>query len=164
MAPVAIPLSVKGAQDLRELTQALKDAGAKDLQKELYRGINRAMKPLKEVARKAAREGLPKRGGLADTIARSKITTRRVVNKRRNMYSVRLVATSGHDIRALDRGKLRWPVFPEEGSDRSEWTWKKRDIKPGWWSEPLKRASGIPREEILQVMADVKRKLEAAAR
>lgn len=161
MAPVPIPLDVKGAQDLRSLTNALKEAGAKDLQRELYAGINRAMKPLKAVARQAARDGLPRRGGLAETIARSKLQTRRVVQKRKNRYAVRLVMTSGHDLRSLDRGRLRWPVFPESGTDRSEWTWRERQIKPGWWSEPLKKASDGPRREIVQVIAEVTHKLEA---
>jgi hypothetical protein len=43
----------------------LKDAGDKDLQRKLYAGITRAMKPVRAEAEKSLFEVLPKRGGLA---------------------------------------------------------------------------------------------------
>ena len=146
-------ISVRGANQLADLAKDLKAAGYKELRRELYRGISRAMKPLAEEARKSARENLPRRGGLNEVVASSRFTARSRMAGRNP--GVRLVgAKKGHDLSAIDRGRLRHPVF---GND---W-WVTQIIEPGWFTDGLSDSVVVApvRKEILRAMDDVARRL-----
>jgi hypothetical protein len=72
-------VDITGADQLVRLSKALKEAGAKDLQRELSKAINTAMKPVKADLQRSA-GSLPNRGGLAARVARTKYSTRRNKN------------------------------------------------------------------------------------
>lgn len=142
-------IHIEGAEQLVLLAKKLRDA-SKELRSELYRGINRATKPLKEDVRKAARTRLPHRGGLGARVAKSKIVT-----KRRAVGAgagVRLIGTSGYDIGSIDRGRVRhlsWGHQP----------WSNQTVPKGFWTEPLTAGGPRVRPEIQQVMDDVTAKI-----
>src|SRR5690242_12010056 len=69
-------LRVTGADDLERVGKRLREVGAGDLRKELLRGIREAGKPVILDVRKSALETLPRRGGLAALVAKSKFATR----------------------------------------------------------------------------------------
>ena len=56
-------LRVVGVEEFRKLAADLKSAGDKQLRKELYLGLNRSAKPLRELAQKSAADTLPSSGG-----------------------------------------------------------------------------------------------------
>lgn len=61
---------IKGTNDFLSLSKALKAAGKQDLRKELHKHMRDAAKPLIPKVREAARNSLPKKGGLNERIAR----------------------------------------------------------------------------------------------
>jgi hypothetical protein len=146
-----VQIELRGAEQLVALAKRLKTA-TKELRSDLYRGINRAAKPLKNNVKKSARERLPKKGGLNRHIAGTKIATKRRVTGK--YAGVRLVGTSGYDIGSINRGRVRHLTFGRE-------PWVNQVVQKGFWSDPL--AAGAPdvRDEVQEVMDDIAKKLGA---
>lgn len=145
-------IELRGAAQLVALAKRLRSA-TKDLRSELYRGINRAAKPLKNDVKKSARERLPKRGGLAKRVSLTKIATKRRVTG--NSAGVRLVGTSGYDIGSINRGRVRHLTFGHK-------PWVNQTVPKGFWTDPL--VAGAPRVqgEIQEVMDTVADKLRGS--
>lgn len=145
-------LTIQGAEQLAEVAKLLKQTGDKDLRKELFRGFNRATKPLKEAAKDAARRELPKRGGLNEWAASSRMATRTRTSGQN--VGVRIVSTKkGHDLRSLNRGRLRHPLF---GNRRF---WFNQPVKTWWFDDAMKGKAGAVRKELVVVLDDVARKV-----
>lgn len=147
-------MRITGANQLGDLARDLKAIGDKELRKELLRGIQKAAKPLAKVAAPAAaRNRLPRAGGLNEFVATSKFAVRTRTSARNP--GVRIVGTkTGHDIKAMDAGKVRHPV-------RGTNVWVLQNIEPGWWTNGLSDSIVAPpvRKEILAVMDDIIRKI-----
>lgn len=145
-------ISVQGADDLAKLGKRLKQLGDKGLRKELYRGLNRAAKPVKKAGRDAARRQLPQRGGLALKISKTRMTSRtRAVGRN---AGVRIVAAGGLDMNALDRGRLKHPVWGHR--DR----WVLQDIRAHVLTNGFASAAPEARRQMLVVLDDVARRAE----
>lgn len=163
MPPVSVSMQVKGAKQFGDLVAALKEAGRNGLKSELYKGLGRATKPLKHSVQQSARRRLPRRGGLAERVADSRITVKKTTAG--NKVGVRVLGSNKMDIRSMDEGRLRWPVFPDSTETRNEWAWRERRIRPGWWSEPIGgEIARQARREVVGAVETVKDKLERAAR
>lgn len=147
-------MDIEGADQLARLAKALKEAGRKDLQKELSKSINRAVRPLKEDIRQSAGT-LPRRGGLADEVAASKITTRRQNSKKAT--GIRLVAKSRYSLWHINQGQIRHRV---KGKSPDQWPVQR--TAPGFWSKPTEEAAPEVRREILQAMDAIAHKIEEA--
>lgn len=156
---------VSGADELERIARKLKETGNKDLRKELHRGLARAAKPMRAAGRRAALDELPARGGLAKKIAASRYSTKtRSTGKK---VGVRVTAKGPKnagggeiDIRSLNRGRLRHPVYAR-GDDRKKWTWVDQAVPPGWWEDAMQIAADeVVRDEMLAVLAEISRKLE----
>lgn len=151
--PVHVTVTTKGADKLRRVAAAVKVAGDKDLQRELRRAMQRGGKPLLAAARAGAAERLPKRGGLADRVAGSKFAVRtRSVGKG---AGVRVIGRSGYDLQGLDEGMVRHPTYGHR-------PWVGQHIKPGWFSDSEEAAAPKVRDELVQAIDTVARKLEAS--
>lgn len=147
---MSVDLRIQGADQLRDLSARLKEAGDKGLRKELMRGIQRSARPLRAAVKEAALRELPSGGGLNRFVADSKVSVR--TRSGRNA-GIRLVGTkSGHDLKAIDRGKVRHPVFGKS-------VWVDQSVDPGWWSQTLADHSDDIRAEIVNVLDDVARRL-----
>ncbi len=144
---------IAGAEKFAALARDLKAAGAKDLRRELYRGLNRATKPLKAAAKESAQSTLPQRGGLAARVARARFSTR---SRAGANPSVRIVAKDAAgrkvDLSRLDRGQVRHPVFgrPPYVSQR---------VDPGWFSRPMEDGVDVVRAEMIAAIDVVTAKL-----
>lgn len=145
-------IRVEGANDFRALARRLREAGDKDLQRELYRGISRAVKPIRADIQESALATLPHRGGLGALIAKSKIRVQRRTGGA--TVGIRMIGSSDHDIAAMNRGIVRHPLF---GNKKR---WYRQAVVPRWWDKPTEEAGPTAREEIVKVMEDVKRKIE----
>ena len=160
-------MRVQGADELAALAKRLKEVGDKDLRKELYRGLARAAKPMKAAGQKAALESLPKKGGLAGKVAKARYSTR--TRSTGQMVGVRVTAKGPKneagqeiDIRSLNRGRLRHPVFPKKHQERKDWTWADQRVPDYWWTDAMQIAADEEvRDALLQVIADVRGRLEA---
>jgi hypothetical protein len=145
-------LSVTGAEDLGVLAKRLKEVGDKELKKELLRGIRAGTKGTHAKIRASARMNLPKRGGLAEIIAKSKISTKTRMSGR--WTGINIKATSKHDVASMNRGSLRHPIFGRSGK------WDEQPVPVGWFTHPIEADADTIRAEIQKVMADVAAKLE----
>lgn len=144
-------MTFRGPDRLRRFGRNLREQGEKTLRREVYRGINRATKPMRANAKAAARARLPHRGGLAERVARSRLTTRtRLVGRN---PSVRIIATSPDNVRRIDRGTVRHPVFGH--TDR----WVTQPVNPGWFTDPMEAGAVRARREVEQALRDVARQL-----
>lgn len=148
---------VTGAEELEVLGRQLKELGDKELRRDLFRGFSRATKPLKEDVRRSALRSLPSRGGLNQWVADAKLATRTRVSGK--TVGVRIAGSRSNkqlrksDLNAINRGRLRHPVF---GNRK---VWVTQMVKPGWFTDPLVAGADEVRQELVQVMDDVAERL-----
>ena len=120
----------------------------KTLRAQLFGAIRVAVKPAVEATRLAARETLPKRGGLNRYIAGEKIkVSTRLTGPQ---VGVRIAAQSGQW--NGDQSEVRHPVF---GRRNKPWTIT-RVSTPGWFTETLTR-------ETPKIMGPIYTAMEAVA-
>jgi hypothetical protein len=143
-------ITIEGADQLARLAKQLKEAGDKGLQAELGKAINRALKPVKADIKQSAATMLPKRGGLAAKVAKSRITTRRRTGR---TAGVRLVATNTISLYHLDKGIIRH----RKGGDID--AGKVQSTTPGWMTKPAEAAAPKVRAELVQAMDDIAKKI-----
>jgi hypothetical protein len=123
---------LKGPEDLARLSRVLKAVGDKDLQRELSKAIQAAMLPVREELPRSAQR-LPRRGGLAARVAASKTRIQRRNTGR--AVGVRLRVDNEDNIRRIDKGTVRHPVF-----GRWRAGVKPQPVKPGWFTDPTDAA------------------------
>ena len=145
-------LRVEGADKFDVLAKALKRIGDKGLSKELYAGLNRATKPLKEAAKESAGENLPRRGGLNKRVAKARLSTRRRGGRN---PGVRIVAKGMAQLERIDKlGRVRHPV----GGHRDRWVDQEIPEAKGWFTEPMQAGAPEVRKELVKTLDDVARK------
>lgn len=144
-----IQIKIRRTQDFTNLARRLQGA-SRELRSELYRGINRATKPLKQDVRDSARDRLPRKGGLNKRVERSKIVTKRRMTGKN--AGVRIVGSSGYDIGSINRGRVRHLTY-------GHLPWSDQAVKPGFWTEPLVAGAPTVRKEIDRVMDDIGKKI-----
>lgn len=129
--------------DAQRIASALRSAGTKDLRRELRKIVSEETKPTRRKIRQSAVDSLPKRGGLNKWAARTPSVN---TDFRDRSAGVRIrMQKKGHDIAALNRGRLRHPVF----GDRKDWV--TQSISPGFFDTPIREDSD-----------DLKRRIVAA--
>lgn len=145
-----VSLRIKGAEQLGDLAKDLRAAGesGKGLRRELYRGMNRATKPLKAKARLAAATKLPQSGGLATVVARSKFSTRTRAGRDPGVSII--VMGSGL---TTDRGYVKHPVFGNRE------VWVRQSLAPGWFTNTMRVAAPSVRKELVSAMDDIADKI-----
>lgn len=152
MADALIQLQVKGANDLAKASRALREAGGPELVRRLTKNIRGEVAPAIKAVRRNARGRLPQSGGLAGTIARSKMNTR--VRTTPNTAEVTIVASHEHDIRRINKGWVRHPLF----GDRSRWYSQR--VTPGWFTRPLDQRQTKIRGAVQRAIDDMIRELD----
>lgn len=151
-------VTVTGQQDLQRVSAALKAAGNGQLRRELLRGIRTTVRPLIPQIEASALATLPRRGGLAQLIADSQFTVRTRLS---GTTSVRLTARNPHEIAAMDRGRLRHPVFlrAEGESPRKRQPWVNQRIPAEWFSRPTEDSAPRIRTAVVAVVDETARKI-----
>lgn len=145
-------LSITGADKFAKVAKALKQAGDKELQKELYSALNRATKPMRAEAKKSAEQRLPHAGGLNKRVARARMSTRRKTGKN---PGVKIVATGMSQLAMMDKGRVRHPVW----GNRGRWVNQPIPQAEGWFTEPMQEGKPIAQREIIKTLNAVARKL-----
>lgn len=149
-------LRVEGADKFGKLAKELKQLGDKDLRKELYSGIARAVRPLSREVKKGTPKFLPRRYALE--LSKSL----RIQTKKRPFRDpgITLKAVSktsrgkGRDLASLNRGRLRHPLY---GNRRY---WYDQEVTPNWWTDPLLEGVDEVRKELVNVIDEIGKKLE----
>ena len=98
-----------GADDFLRLSKALKAAGEKELRKELHKSIRDAAKPISADLKDAARRDLPKRGGLNEHVAKSRV---RIATRTGRVAGVDVVFPQRQP--GYVEGSIRHPVFAKK--------------------------------------------------
>lgn len=123
--------------------------GGKTLRAQLLAGIRSAAKPLVEETRKAAREQLPRAGGLAESVASSQIkVATRLTGPR---VGVRITNRS-HGGRGANRGEISHPVF----GHKDRWVKQKDPAGVGWFDQTLRHhapAVEVPLRASMEIIA-----------
>lgn len=130
------------AKQLETVGLRLKLAGAGGLKLALTREIKEATKPLIEDVKQAARDELPKAGGLNEYVAGGRFTSS--VRYTGIQIGVRIVNTAPKGSKGgtrqfgSDRGSVRHPVFGHR--DRK---WSETKVPAGWFSKTLDDKASI---------------------
>lgn len=133
-----IDLTIEG-QGLKDLQRKLKLLDAKELRRELNKELRLAGRPLIAAARNAAAADLPRAGGLAARVERAPM--RVSVTSSQREPGVKIVV-KGVDARNTNRGRLRHPTYGHR--DR----WVTQQIKPGWFTDRMRRDAPLARPRI----------------
>jgi len=148
-----VDIIVTGAEEFGVLARRLKEAGDKDLRKELYAGLNRSVKPLRQDVKMAASEQLPHRGGFADLIqSELKVTARKRAT--RNPAIFLLGKAGARDVASVNRGRLRHPLY---GNRRR---WYNTSVRPGFWTKTLEGDAPRVRVELIEAIRKVAAKIK----
>jgi hypothetical protein len=150
---------VKGAEQLARLSRQLKEAGDKGLQRELTKAISQAVKPLKSELPASARSHLPRRGGLAERVAASKVGFSR--RTKGNTVGLRVQAKNAYHLAQMDKGHVRHPVFKRKEERNRSAVRVTQKVDPGWFTDPTEAAAPRIRREVQQAMDTVAKKIKA---
>lgn len=139
---------IEGAEKLGKLAQLLKTEAPKELNRALTRAVSNATGPMKRAILDSTEDFLPRRGGLASRVAKSRLRHR--VRKGRNPKVTIAAAKNSHTLRdpyRVDRGRIAHPVF---GMAHSRNPWQLQDVRPGWFTQPAEDNADIPRRELMK--------------
>lgn len=118
---------VTGADQLLAMSKALK-GWDNELRKEMHKGIRDAAKPLIPIVREALRQTYPKRGGLADKMAKSKIRT---AYRTGSDPGVTIIIPGLQAKLGEDYGLIRHPVHANPNKTRRQWAWVAQSVDAG---------------------------------
>lgn len=146
-------LQIRGAEQLGDLAKQLRAAGesGKGLRKELYAGLNRATKPLRETAQKRAAADLPQEGGLAALVSKKKGSTRIRTGKNPSV-----TITYGGSGASTDRGFIRHRVF-------GRGPWVNQPVEgAGWFTNTMRGGGPTVRKELTEAIENVAEQIRKA--
>lgn len=140
-------ISIRGVDAVEKAARIVKDIEPTQ-RKVLLAAIRKPMKNTVRKMKDNAGDKLPQAGGFADEVRTTKIGVR--TRTQGKSAGVRLHAKlPGRDLRNIDRGRLRHPVF----GNRSNWV--TQSVVPRTFSEPFEDSRDEVQLEILRGMQDV---------
>ena len=122
--------SIKAVRgDFVRVQKALKAAATKEMRTELRKIMSEETKPTRKKVKQSAIDNLPTGGGLNKWVARIPSAN---TDFREKSAGVRIrMQKKGHDLAALNRGRLRHPLF----GNRKHWYMQA--IEPGFFTKPI---------------------------
>lgn len=153
---MADDLTVVGAEELAKIGTALRRA-PKEIKREFYIGVSRAVKPLTMSVKQALPQFVP--DAYAAELAKSLKTKTR--SRSGSTPSVTLISTAKtkrgkvRNLAALNKGRLRKPLF----GDRRFWFDQSSGVRPDFFAKPAQDNVDEVREELLRVFEDVAKQI-----
>jgi hypothetical protein len=145
---------VNGANDFLRLSKALKEAGEKELRKQLHKGLRDAVKKVMPDAEKKLAENLPYlRGKAVNQVAQVKTGRDPGVT-----VGVRYGSRRSTNARlANSKGVFRHPVYADGEKTRKQWRWVDQSVPgaKGWFDQTYLNAAPEIRRAIEVVMGDL---------
>jgi hypothetical protein len=140
--------AVEGREKLVALGKQLRAAsdkdGAKSITNALRREVRDATKETRTAIKKSALENLPSKGGLNRWAASTPGATTRLYGRN---TSVRIsMRKQGHDLAALNRGRLRHPLFGRRTH------WYQQEIAPGFFTKPVEENADALRQRVVDAI------------
>jgi hypothetical protein len=153
-----VDIEITGGEQIAALAKAIKAEGAagKGLQKTVRASIRTSAKPLGKFVAVSAGRSLPRRGGLGYKVAGAAVTVQgRLGRKGFDIIAKLKLRAKGFDLPAMDRGRLRHPVF---GNRRIPW--ETQIIKPKVFTDPFMEGAPAIRQEIEKGLVEVAARIE----
>ena len=130
--------------DWAKMAKELEKQGRRDLRKTLRKVLTDATKPARREMRDATRAALPKKGGLSKWAGKMPALT--IHESGPSVGATIKLGRKGHDFKALNRGRVRHPLF----GNRDHWYME--GIESGWWDEARKRVEPQVRQSVDEAM------------
>lgn len=124
----SVQVTIYGASQAAELGTKLIRAGDGALKDRLYEAIRKANLGLEGEIRRSALTHLPRRGGLAEAVAASRISVRRSFGLG-NGVGITIRASHQYDLSGLDHGLDVHPLFGNKAH------WYAQHVRSGWFSD-----------------------------
>lgn len=141
---MAVNFEVRGSQKLAELGVRLKASGDGALKRRFLATIREGARETIPDIRQSARDNLPRRGGLNERVAAAPFGVRVALAPSGGRVSI--VGRGQKELRDIDRGRLRHPVF----GNRKRWV--QQSVEPGFASKPAAARAPKIQLEIAIVM------------
>lgn len=141
-------IQVVGGQQFARVAAAFRRAEG-ELPGELLTALEKAAVPLQKAATKSAAANLPKRGGLAQVVAGSGMSTKRVRS------GVRIVAKGIDQLPFTNKGKVRHPVYGRPQS----WTTQSIPKAKDWFTNPMREGAPQVRKELVKALNKIARRI-----
>lgn len=145
-------IELRGADQLTALSARLKEAGDRGLQRELSKGLRKAVEPFKQAVAQST-QILPSSGGLAAVAAAKSVP--RISRSSKN--GLRMVATGKGGLKGLaqlNAGSVRHPVYNRGG-------WATQSVPAGFWDKAVKEVEPEVRKQLELAVAEIIKKIGA---
>lgn len=140
---------LEGSDDLQRVADALKAAADRDLQKQVSAAMRREAKPLGESVIRLGGGKMPRRGGFSGRVtSRGRVLISNSLGGRSASVTLRLKTADGYDLRGLDRGLLRRPVF---GNRK---VWRTQKVPADAFTQAFQDGAPRVREAVVQAAQD----------
>jgi hypothetical protein len=110
----------RGQKELGELAAALKDAGDKDLTNRVRAAMRGVAKPVGVRVLREGAQSMPHRGGFSARVAAQGRVGLATALVSRTLHVTLTLSNKGADMKSLDAGTLRHPVF-KRGDRKAAW-------------------------------------------
>lgn len=134
-------IRVTGGLAAKRAAARLESAARGGLKRDLERAVKRGTRNVEKYFRANSLERMPKRGGFAADLAKAKVKTSRID------FGVHLEVVSPHDMRRIEQGRLRHPVYGDTD------TWVSQRVP-----------ADVVRDAVVRADAEIKREVDAAFR
>jgi len=164
-------VTILGQEKLRKLAAQIQAEGEKGLGREMANALKRVAKPVKASVEAEYASGLPKRGGYENTFSKS-IKWKTALRGQARLASFRLLlfgdgAHERRDIKALESGRLRHPVYGRHRrirrgvrrGSRDANPWAVTSIKGGYWKRGTDQAADNAEREMITVLDEFTQRL-----
>jgi len=141
-------LDLKGGDDFARVAKRLKEAGEKELTRELNKAVREAMAPARRAMEQSLDQNLPNRGGFGPKM-RSEVKFRIV----RRANGLRLTTSHRYQLKLIDQGRIRHPLFGDRGH------WYTTRIESGVLTTPFEDNADQARQKIAEATDRVARKI-----
>jgi hypothetical protein len=150
-------VEIRGAEDVDRLVRSIRaHADAKALRKELYAGLNRVTKGVREDMKASIGPSLPSRGGLAALVmAKASLTTGPASGRNAGVRIRARARKGGGDLKRMNEGRLRHPVF----GNRRVWVQQTAGVIPGFLDDSFEKQKPEISRAVQRVMDDIARKV-----
>ena len=164
---MSLEFRIEGAATLHKVAARIRAEGKKDLAREMGNALSRAADPVKTSIRSEAERTMPKHGGYAAVFSKSLKFRLERRNGAQQATAQLITYASGaserRDIVALNRGKLRHPVFGRgrrlsNGSHRTN-PWAVTSIRAGFHKRGTDHAMGEAQKQLSKVVHDFAERL-----
>ena len=137
---------------LTRISAALKEAGDRENLNALRRGLRAGAKPLIPAVQAAARDQLPKAGGLNEIVASRRVSVRTRLASRG--AAVTLQSTNARSNAQTNSGYVRHPIFGGK-----QWITEQIPNAQGWWTKTLEEKAPDVRHALEASLDEVSAKI-----